>query len=73
MIQPSAPKKIELLDETVAEILRRKTPTERLAIGLEMNRTARLMIAASLRAYHPNWTEEQILAEVARRMLDGTN
>jgi hypothetical protein len=73
MASPLNLKHIDMLDDTLVEILRNKTPGERLAMGLEMNRTARLMIAASLRSYHPDWTEEQVLAEVARRMFDGTN
>lgn len=72
-MRPIKPQSIELLDDVMVEILRKKTPAERLAMGLEMNRTARLMIAAGLRDYHPDWTEEEVAVEVGRRMLDGTN
>jgi hypothetical protein len=73
MKKPLDPRRIELLEDAMVEILRQKTPAERLAMGLEMNRTARLMIAAGLRDYHPDWTEQEILAELGRRMLDGTS
>lgn len=70
-MKPLKPQSIELLDDVMVEILRKKTPAERLAMGLEMNRTARLVIAASLREYHPDWTPRQIEEEIGRRMLYG--
>jgi hypothetical protein len=65
-------RRVERLEPAMAEVLQRRTPGERLALGMELHRTARLMIAGSLRAEHPDWTEEQVAAEVARRMLYGS-
>ncbi len=65
------PRKIELLDDAMVMVLRAKTPAERLAMAFDCNRTARLVIAGHLRACHPEWTDEQIQAGVAGRMLDG--
>jgi len=62
---------IEVVDEAVAEILRRKTPAERLAMVFNCNRTMRLLIAGGACNQHPDWTDEQVKAEVARRMLHG--
>jgi hypothetical protein len=62
------PGQIEVVDEAIAEILRQKTPAERIAIACEMHRTARLLITARLQQQHPEWTEEAIAREVARRM-----
>ncbi len=63
---------IEVLDPRVAEALRAMTPARRIALGLEANRTARLLIAGHLRTLHSDWSEEQVTAEIARRMLRGT-
>lgn len=66
------PGQIEVVDPAVAAILRRKTVTERAAMMFEANELMRKMIAAPLRARHPDWTDEQIRREVARRMLRET-
>ncbi len=62
---------IEVVDDAVAEILRRKTPAERVAMIGDANRTMRAVIAAHIRSLHPEWDEQAVLAEVARRMSDG--
>jgi hypothetical protein len=36
------------------------------------NRTARMLAAAGIRYQHPNWTDEQVHAEVIRRVCGGT-
>jgi hypothetical protein len=65
------PLNIEVLDEAVADVLRNKSPGERLAIANGMWRSARQMIESLLRAEHPEWTDEEIRRDVARRMLHG--
>ncbi|MFZ5876542.1 MAG: hypothetical protein ACOYXU_09050 [Nitrospirota bacterium] len=62
---------IEVLDDAMAEVLRRKEPWERLAIGFALWRDARKMIEYHLRTIHPDWTGDQINREVARRMSHG--
>jgi hypothetical protein len=62
---------IEVLDDAMAEVLRRKEPWERLAIGFGLWRDARKMLDHHLRTRHPDWTDEQISREVARRMSHG--
>lgn len=59
---------IEVVDDAVAEALRRKTPAQRVAMALDCNETVRLVIAGYLRTRHPDWGDRQIAAEVARRM-----
>ncbi len=66
------PKRIEVVDEAVAAILRTKTPAERVMMGSAANRTARLLIAGRLMTIHPEWTEAEIQREIARRMSGGT-
>jgi len=66
------PRRIEVVDDAVAAILRTKTPAERIAMGFECNRMVRLRIEGHLRTIHPDWAVEQIQAEIARRMLLGS-
>ena len=65
------PRRIELLDPIVKQVLQSKTPEERLHMAFELNRTARKWMAAGLRSQYPDWTEEQVQQEVARRIMDG--
>jgi hypothetical protein len=59
------------MDDAMAEVYRAKTPAERLAIADGMWRFAQKMIDAILRDEHPDWTDEAIAREVARRMSHG--
>ncbi len=61
----------EVVDDRMAEILRRKTPQERLAIMAGLWRLARRLVTASVRMMHPEWEEAEIRREVARRMSHG--
>jgi hypothetical protein len=67
---------IELLDEAVAEavveVLRRKTPAERLAMVFAANRAMRLRLEGHLRSCHPDWDSQAVMQEIARRMSRGT-
>jgi hypothetical protein len=60
---------VEQLDPIVAEILRRTTAADRVAMMGDASEMARLLAAAGIRYRRPGWSEEQIQAEVARRML----
>lgn len=63
--------RIELLDDAMVQVLRTKTPAERIAMGLDCNHTARLRIEGHLRSEHPDWSDSQIAAEIAGRMSLG--
>jgi hypothetical protein len=65
------PNQIEVVDDVMAEILRKKTPAERLEIGFKLWTAARKMLTAHLTSINPDWNEEQISREVARRMSHG--
>jgi hypothetical protein len=67
------PGQIEVVDEAVAAILRQKSPAERIAMAVDANKTARLLIAGGLRTQHPDWTDQQIADEVVRRMTRGSS
>ncbi len=66
------PRRIEVVDKDLAAVLRRKSPIEKVAMIDAANRTARMLAAAGIRYQHPNWTDEQVHAEVIRRVCGGT-
>jgi hypothetical protein len=61
--------RFEVVDDDMAEVLRRKTPAERLASAHAMWRYAHVRLNALLGRQHPDWTQTQIKAEIRRRML----
>jgi hypothetical protein len=73
MAKQLRPEQIELLDTEVVVALRELTPAQRLALGLECNRTARLRLQTHFQQLHPDWSKDEILAAVARRMLHGAD
>ncbi len=77
MVEPQRPKRkleprqIEVVDNAMAEILRKKTPAERIQIGFSLWTSARKMLTVHLKSIHPDWDEEQISREVAKRLSHG--
>lgn len=65
------PEDIEVVGDAMAEIYAEKTGAERLAIAAEMFRSARSMLLSHLQAEHPDWSEERIREEAARRLSHG--
>ncbi len=63
--------RIEVVDDETARILRGKTGAERLAMANDMFNSARRMLLSHLTAEHPDWSEEQVTREVARRISHG--
>lgn len=64
---------IEVLDDAVAAVLRQKTPAQRMELALTANRLMRLRLEGHLRTLHPDWDQATIRAEIARRMLLGSD
>ena len=62
---------IEVVDDVVAEILRKKTPAERLKQAFGMWHSARIQLTYFVKSLHPEWEEKQIQKEVARRLSHG--
>ena len=62
---------IEVPDKEVVEMLKKKTPQERLAIAFSLWRSVKLMLTHHLRATHPDWDEKEIQRETAKRMSHG--
>jgi hypothetical protein len=65
------PEDIEVIDDEMARVYAAKTGAERLAIASGMFASARRMILSHLRTEHPDWSEEQIHREAARRLSHG--
>jgi hypothetical protein len=63
--------RIEVVDDVMAEVLRQKTPAERVAIGQGIWNSANRMIVGILKGQHPEWTDELIQIEAARRLSHG--
>lgn len=63
---------VEVIDAELVDVLRHKTPAEKVEMVAAANRTARLLAAAGIRFQHPDWNETRIQAEVIRRVTGGT-
>ena len=64
---------IEVVDDAMAEVLRRKTPAERIGIGFSLRASARRMLTAHLRSTHPEWSELEVREQVIRRLSLGAS
>ena len=63
--------RIEMLDDSMARVLRGKSGAERLRIADKMFSFARELISSLVRAAHPDWDDPRIAAETARRISHG--
>jgi hypothetical protein len=63
--------RIEILDEAIVEVLRRKSPAERLEMAMAANRLVRMRLEGHLYTLHPDWNAKQIQEEIARRVNRG--
>lgn len=62
---------LESVDDAMAAVYREKTPRERLRIAFRLWASTRDMLASILRFQNPDWDNEKIGREVARRMSHG--
>ena len=63
---------VEFMDRQMIEILRSKTTTEKIAMLGAAHRTAKKLVACGIRGMHPEWSDEEVQAELPRRMFRGT-
>jgi hypothetical protein len=63
--------RVEVVDRDMAEVLKTKTPAERLAIASALWRSARVLLTGNLRSLHPDWDDDALRREVVRRMSHG--
>ena len=59
---------VEIIDPMVVEVLRKKTPAEKLAQAFGMWDFAVSMLQANLHHEHPEWTTDEIQREMRRRI-----
>ena len=64
---------IELMDPMQAEILRKMTPEQRLAIAFRMWDFAHDMIYANLQREHPDWSPKELELATGKRLNSGGN
>lgn len=64
---------IEVLDDVMAEVLRHKTPAERIRIGFSLWTAAHDMLVSHLSRQHPEWNAHRLKEEVAQRFLHGAS
>ncbi len=58
-------------DRIQREIIRKMTPAQKFAIARELYDTAWEIKRSALRAQHPDWTDEQVLARVKKIFTTG--
>jgi hypothetical protein len=63
--------RFEMMDDAMADILRQKPEAERLRIAKRMWISARVMLRGAITAEHPEWNENQVNREIARRISHG--
>jgi hypothetical protein len=63
---------IEVVDDAMADILKRKRPAERIRIGFTLWESAHNMLMVHIRKTHPEWDDTQVAREAARRFLHGS-
>ena len=71
MSGPSSQSAPDVVSWEAAAVLRHMSVQERLEYRQALMRGGRIAALANLRALHPDWSEEQIVAELARRTLAG--
>lgn len=65
--------RFEIIDDVLADILRRKTDAQRLRSVDAFWNSARAILKAVIRTEHPEWNLDQVNVEVARRIGQGAS
>jgi hypothetical protein len=61
----------DFLDDITLEILKKKTPAERVLMAGKMWTSARVILRGAISTEHPDWTADQVNREIAKRMSGG--
>lgn len=61
-------RRVEVVEDEVAAMLRAKSGMERLRLAHEAWELCRERLTAFLYAKHPEWSRKEVLQEVARRL-----
>lgn len=62
---------IEVVDDACARVYASKSPSERLKIASGMWRSAKKLLALSVKSQYPHWSEQEVSREVIRRLSHG--
>lgn len=62
---------MEVIDDTMADVLRQKTETERLKMADRMWRSARTILRGAIQTEYPDWSGDQVNREIAKRISHG--
>jgi len=62
---------IEVIDDIMADIYKQKSPLERLKIAFDLWNSARTQLFHNLRSLRPDWDDEKIRREIAKRISHG--
>jgi hypothetical protein len=62
---------VEFMDREMVAMLQSKSTTEKIAMVGAAHRTMRLLMASGIRGKNPKWSDEQVLAEINRRIFHG--
>ena len=65
-------RQIEVVDRRMADVLKAKTPAERLHIGFNIWISTHRMLLSHIGHIHPDWSRQEVEREVARRLLHGS-
>ncbi len=68
---PLDPRRIEVMDDRVAEIMRRLTLDQKLKMLDDMRQFAWTVSEAGVRHFHPEWSDGQVRTETLRRVSRG--
>jgi hypothetical protein len=68
----NAPLEPEVVSWEMAAILREKTPAERIACLRAMWRFGQTLADSGVRRQHPEWDDQRVADEVARRVARGS-
>ncbi len=63
--------RIEILDDDMVDVLKKKLPYERLQIAFGLWRSTRFQLQYQLHSLHPDWDEDRLNREIAKRMSHG--
>lgn len=61
----------DFLDDVTLEILKKKTPAERILMAGRMWKSARVILRGAITTEHPDWTVDQVNREIAKRISGG--
>jgi len=62
---------IDVIDDIMVDIYKQKSSYERLKIAFGLMNSARIQLFHNLRSLWPDWDEEKIRREVAKRISHG--